>query len=143
MDYQRINATTERWSDAQGTLTFSVPYPGVVRQTVEGRASVELGQKIIEKLEHALARYGSLRVFDDWEHATGYDSEVRIRLTDWTRLNQDRIPETHILVASKIVSMGLAVAAMVLKKHIEVYSTRAGFERAYAKVAGSARGVSP
>jgi hypothetical protein len=139
MDYQRINATTERWRDAQGTFTFSVPYPGIVRQTIEGRASIALGQKIIEKLEEALARHGKLRVFDDWEHATGYESEVRIRLTEWTRFHQDSIPETHILVGSKIVSMGLAVAAMVLKQPLEVYSNRARFERAYATTAAAAR----
>lgn len=141
MDYQRINATTERWSDSQGTLTFSVPYPGVVRQTVEGRASVELGQKVIEKLEQALEQHRPLRVFDDWEKATGYDSEVRVRLTEWTRRNQHDIPETHILVGSKIVSMGLAVAAMVLKKRIEVYSDRWKFERVYSMTAGAVRGA--
>lgn len=138
MGYERLDATTERWSDARGTLTIALPYPGIVRMTVVGRASVEHGQHIVEKLEEAIRKSGTIRVFDDWEAVTGYDSEVRLRLTDWTRLHHEQIPETHILVGSKIVSMGLSVAAMLLKKPLEVYTNRARFERAWAQVAGAA-----
>ncbi|MBK7399764.1 MAG: hypothetical protein IPJ34_26790 [Myxococcales bacterium] len=120
-------------------MSFVVPYPGLVRMTVEGRASGPMSQRIVQLLEGALARHGQLAVFDDWENATGYESEVRIRLTDWTERHQQRIPETHVLAGSKLVSMGLAVAAIVLRKPLQVHPTRASFERAWASAVASRR----
>ncbi|MBL8717612.1 MAG: hypothetical protein JNL79_16620 [Myxococcales bacterium] len=107
--------------------------------TVEGRASGPMSQRIVQLLEDTLERHQQLVVFDDWERATGYESEVRIRLTDWTERHQQRIPETHVLAGSKLVSMGLAVAAIVLRKPLQVHPTRASFERAWASAVASRR----
>lgn len=139
MQAERRASSTEGFEDRHGSLSFVVPYPGLVRMTVEGRASGPMSQRIVELLENALERHQQLVVFDDWERATGYESEVRIRLTDWTERHQQRIPETHVLAGSKLVSMGLAVAAIVLRKPLQVYSTRPSFERAWATAVASRR----
>ncbi len=139
MQVERQATSPERFEDRHGTLSFVLPYPGLVRMTVEGRASAAMAQRIVYLLERALERHERLAVFDDWERATGYESEVRIRLTDWTERHQLRIPETHVLAGSKLVSMGLAVAAIVLRKPLQVHSTRASFERAWASAVASRR----
>lgn len=139
MQAERRVSSAETFEDRQGSLSFVVPYPGLVRMTVEGRASGPMSQRIVQLLENALERHQQLVVFDDWERATGYESEVRIRLTDWTDRHQQRIPETHVLAGSKLVSMGLAVAAIVLRKPLQVHPTRPSFERAWVSAVGSRR----
>lgn len=132
-------AAEERWEDAGGALAFSVPYPGVARLRVQGRVSAAMAEQVVLLLEAALRTHERLVVFDDWEALTGYVSEARIRMTDWTRLHQEQIPETHILVGSKIVAMGVTVAAMALRKPLHVYSDRKAFERAWSSAASVAR----
>lgn len=139
MQVERRAPSAESFEDRHGSLSFVVPYPGLVRMTVEGRASGPMSQRIVQLLEDTLERHQQLVVFDDWERATGYESEVRIRLTDWTERHQQRIPETHVLAGSKLVSMGLAVAAIVLRKPLQVHPTRASFERAWASAVASRR----
>lgn len=130
-----------RWSDAAGAVTFATPYPGVARMCVTGRVTAALAEQVVLMLEAALRQHARLVVFDDWEALTGYESEARLRMTDWTRLHQEQIPETHILVRSKIVAMGVTVAAMALRKPLHVYSDRNLFERAWATAASKARRV--
>lgn len=60
-------------------------------------------------VDEAIGR-GPFVVFDDWEGVTGYDPAVRIRMMEWTKRNGHRIAETHMLLASKILSMGVSLA---------------------------------
>jgi hypothetical protein len=41
--------------------------------------------------------------------------------------------ETHILVRSKLIAMGLSVASLVVQKGLVVHPDRASFEQAYVK----------
>jgi hypothetical protein len=53
-------------------------------------------------------------LFSDWYDMTGYDSRARVELTRWMSWMRPRISDLHLLVRSKIVSMGVAVANLAL-----------------------------
>jgi len=133
MAYERVDARTERWSDGRGTLEITTVRPGVVLQRFSGHALAPMADLIAARLDKELARSRRIVVFDDWEEATGYESEVRIRLTAWTRERLDRIPETHILVRSKLLAMGIAVANVAVSGKLRAYTSRAAFEIALGK----------
>ncbi len=133
MEHERVDARTERWSDGRGTLEITTVRPGVVLQRFRGHALGPMASVIGERLDRELSRAQQIIVFDDWEEATGYESEVRIRLTAWTRERLDRIPETHVLVRSKLLAMGIAVANVAVSGKLRAYTSRAAFEAALAQ----------
>ena len=121
-----------RFADARGSLQITAPYPGVLLVRFDGHARAPVADAIIVALDAAVAVYGSVIVFDDWYGATGYDSAVRLKLTDWTRRNDAKLRGTHVLVGSRLIAMGLSVAGLALGKHFHTYSDRDMFETALA-----------
>lgn len=140
MEHERVDARTDRWSDGRGTLEITTVRPGVVLQRFRGHALAPMADVIAERLEREIARFGSIVVFDDWEEATGYESEVRIRLTAWTQSRLDRIPETHILVRSRLLAMGISVANLAVGNKLRAYTSRAEFEAALSQARGAGTG---
>lgn len=136
MRRERVDERTERWADERGTLEITTMRPGVVLQRFRGHALPPIADAISERLERELVRFGSIVVFDDWEEATGYESEVRIRLTAWTQRHLDRIPETHILVRSRLLAMGISVANLAVGNKLRAYTSRKEFEAALAVARG-------
>lgn len=119
--YRSDHATLELWSPLSCR-------PPVLVVRVEGHAKEELCDPLIAALDEALTR-GPVVVFDDWEGVTGYDSAVRIRLTEWTRRTVSRMGSTHILLASKILSMGVSLASRAAGLPVTMYPSRFEFER--------------
>ena len=134
MKHERLDRSTESWRDDRGTLTISAPRPGIVLQRFEGYARVPMADAIIERLDVEIAAHETIYVFDDWFEAVGYDSEVRLKLTEWTRRHASDVRETHVLFRSKLIAMGLSVASLALGRQIHTYARRIDFEKALAKV---------
>jgi len=124
-----------RLTDERGSLQITAPYPGVLLVRFVGHARAPMANAIIVALDAAVAAHGYVIIFDDWYGATGYDSAVRLKLTDWTRRNAVELRATHVLVGSRLIAMGLSVASLALGKHFETYSDRAQFEAALAAMA--------
>jgi hypothetical protein len=133
---ERVDEKTERWADPRGTLEITSVRPGVVLQRFRGHALPPMADAIADRLERELARFGRIVVFDDWEEATGYESEVRIKLTAWTQRHLDRIPETHILVRSRLLAMGISVANLAVGNKLRSYTSRKDFEAALLRARG-------
>jgi len=119
-----------RFADERGSLEITAPHPGVLLVRFDGHARAPVADAIIVALDAAVAAHGYVIVFDDWYGATGYDSAVRLKLTDWTRRNAAELRATHVLVGSRLIAMGLSVASLALGKHFHTYSNRAVFEAA-------------
>lgn len=52
--------------------------------------------------------------FHDRSRLRGHESASRVRLTDWGVAIRSSVDRVHVLVASKLVRMGVAVASIVL-----------------------------
>jgi hypothetical protein len=123
----------------RGRLSIREVAPGVVLTVFAGHGSMEVAEALIEYFERMIERYGSIAIFDDWEAAQGYDSEVRICLTDWTKRHFDSLRTTTVLVRSKILAMGLSVANLALRRPVTVTNDRKSFERALMLARSEAR----
>lgn len=95
-----------------------------------GHAQPAAADAIIEQRNRILRECGKIALFDDLELLTGYDSEVRVRLTKWSRDNRPRIVAFHILTQSRLVAMGVTVANLALGGSIRAHLSREGFEAA-------------
>jgi hypothetical protein len=124
-----------RLADERGSLEITSPSPGVLLVRFVGHARSPIADAIILALDAAVAAHGSVTVFDDWYGATGYDSAVRLKLTDWTRRNAAALRGTHVLVGSRLIAMGLSVASLALGKDFHTYSNRVVFEAVLAATA--------
>lgn len=119
-----------RISDGRGIITLRNPAPHVELLRCEGHARAEHIDMVLESRERILRACGKLAIFDDLEDLRGYDSEVRTRLTAWSRENRPKIVAFHILFRSKLVAMGVSLANLAIGGVIVAHTRRAAFEHA-------------
>jgi hypothetical protein len=101
----------------------------VVLVEVQGHATMEIAEAIVRSLAKRFAQTKRpIKIFDDFSALSGYEAAARVRLTEWMRDNGDQVAEVHILAASKLASMAVAVANMALGGHIHSYSNPDSFE---------------
>lgn len=130
-----------RFENETATYELWLPAPDVVLQRVTGKADIAIARAIVRELELVLARSGALAIFDDFAEMTGYTSEGRVALTEWSKQNWSRLRSTHVLVGSKLVAMGVTVASIALPG-LRSYDDRARFEAALnAEVAHARRRI--
>ncbi len=118
------------WSTSRGSLGIWVPGPGLVIGRITGHGEADFVSPIVQGLEQELAAEESVKLFFDVAKMTNYDSLLRTRLT--VRFSQDRprIRTIAVLVSSKIVAMGVAVANLALGGLVSSYSARGPFSEA-------------
>ena len=97
---------------------------------VDGRLTKAIAERIVEADNTVIREDGRLVAFHDWERAESYDTEARLLLTRWGASIARDVEVVHILFRSKLVAMGVSVAALVLGGMIHPHTTRASFEAA-------------
>ena len=130
----KLPAPIEHVVTERGAVGVYLLPGGLVLQRVQGHATRPLAEAVIRAVEVALGQHETLALFDDWFEVTGYDPEVRKLLTEHTARHRARMREVHILVGSRLVAMGVAVAS-ILVPGMHTYSDRGAFERVLARVA--------
>lgn len=119
----------KRFATDKGTIEIYFLSPDVVLQRATGHAELAHAQAIAATLQAAIDAGQRIAIFDDFSGLEGYTSEARIELTTWTRAALPKIAAIHILVKSKIVSMGVAVANVALR-NVNSYTDRVAFDAA-------------
>lgn len=119
-----------RYSEPRCELWIWQAVPGVVVQKCVGHAPAAIGRAMVQRLS-AIATAGErFVIFDEWQGVTGYDTETRTIVTDWTRANVHLLDGIHILVGSKLVAMGISVSNLVTGGIATSYSDPIRFKRA-------------
>jgi hypothetical protein len=121
----------ELWS-SRGSFLLSVKTPLVSLATFCGHCNPALGDAAIEELTKILPRRGHALIFSDCEKMTGYDTGVRVRFTEWSIKNKDRIGVGQVLLRSKIVAMAVSVVSLATGRASIVATKRSVFEKALA-----------
>jgi hypothetical protein len=80
-----------------------------------------------------------LHWFCDMEKLTGYHPSLRTGGQGLVRANWNRLDTINILVRSKLVQMGVAVANLALEGRLRSFQRRAQFERELQGILGPAR----
>jgi len=119
-----------RWS--RGELRIRV-HDDVVFEHVTGYFEKEIVAKYTAPIDRLIASGVRPTLFIDASEMTGYDSDTRLKLTDWTFWIRDKISGCHILVRSKIVSMGVSIANLALGGLLKVSTDRGEFSLAYSR----------
>jgi hypothetical protein len=128
---EEVEPSRFRYTSEDATMDLWAPLscrPRIVIIRIEGHAREEVLEPLLSTLEGAM-RLGPVIAFDDWEGVTGYDSAVRVRMTAWTRRFSGGIVATHILMGSRILSMGVSLASRAADLPVTVYDERSEFER--------------
>lgn len=103
-----------RRADERGLVTTWIPAPGVLVTRAEGYLLADLAGDIERAGNDVIEMHGRLIGFHDWSQLRGYESAARVRLTDWGVAVRHSVDRVHLLIASKLVRMGVAVASIVL-----------------------------
>ncbi len=103
----------------------------VVYEQVTGYLEKEIVAKITHPVDRLIGQGARPIIFNDWWELSGYDSDARLKLTDWIFWIRGKIVGSHILVRSKIVSMGVSIANLALGGMLTVYTDRQEFTLAY------------
>ncbi|MDC3955792.1 hypothetical protein [Polyangium jinanense] len=117
-----------RWS--RGELRIKA-VDDVVYEQVSGYLEKEIVSKITQPIDKLIGQGVKPIIFNDWWDLSGYDSDARLKLTDWIFWIRGKIVGSHILVRSKIVSMGVSIANLALGGMLTVYTDRQEFTLAY------------
>jgi len=70
-----------------------------------------------------------VHVFHDWADMSRYDTEARVKLTEYANRRIRCFASTNILVRSRLLAMGITVANIILRNHIQVYGHRERFDK--------------
>lgn len=141
--YTRLGARGERWSTPRGVLEIRMPASDVVVRRLEGYASAHFVEPAVKHLEILIEAGMQPTVFDDFELGVGYDSDVRVKLTAWHSRHVGELKETHVLVGTGLVAMGVSVANLATGGAFTSYTERAAFEWALADALASRFSVGP
>ncbi|MEO8798346.1 MAG: hypothetical protein ABI551_10705 [Polyangiaceae bacterium] len=129
MDHEKL-VNGDAYTTDRGKLILRRPAPHVVVLIATGYGGKDLAAPILALRDMVVQQAGKIALFDDFEKATGYDSELRVKLTDWSRRNAKAMTSHHILTSSKLVAMGVAVANLALGATIKAHTSRRAFEEA-------------
>lgn len=118
----------------RGSLRVITPEAPLVLFVAQGHLDAGLAQHIVTSTNAALQRVRRPVVFQDWELLTGYDSAARELLTRYVQSIQPQLGGAHILVRSRLVATGVAVANALLGGTLAATSSRAAFEETLRQV---------
>jgi hypothetical protein len=125
-------ARHEHWRAGRSKLELSWSTSGNLLTVFDGHGDARFAPIIVRRLDAQARQHERITLlFDAWNIA-GYDSVVRVEMTDWCRKNRAKIYTVHVAVQSKLVSMGITVANVVLGGLVNGVTDRPTFEKLVA-----------
>jgi hypothetical protein len=119
----------ERLETSRCRAEVSTPTPGLLVTRIEGHADLAVARFYVARAQREMLTQRRLRVFHDWSGLTGYDPDARDALREFGASNDDTRVRVHLLVRSKIVSMAIQTASLVMRREFQATSDAAAFER--------------
>jgi hypothetical protein len=135
----RLGEPIGTWKTTRGEVRIYAPSPGLYVTWSRGHLCTTLANEIIQAGNRLLETEPTLEVFHDWEAGESYDSAARLGLTKWGVDVRNRVTKVHVLVKSKIVKMGVAVASIALVGMLESHADRRSFEASLERARRAAR----
>ncbi len=100
---------------------------------VTGHPRVEHILRLQRRSEDLIARAGPIDVVHDWFDITGYDAEVRQKMTPWALRTRAQHRTIHIGTHAGLVRMGVTMVRLATGAPIRAYDTLAALEVALAE----------
>lgn len=99
---------------------------------VAGHPRVEHIVRLQRRSEDLIARSGAIDVVHDWFDVTGYDAEVRQKMTPWALRTRAEHRAIHIGTHAGLVRMGVTMVRLATGAPIRAYDSLAALEVALA-----------
>ena len=115
---------------SRGRLALWAFDPGLLVFQIVDHGDRSFVAPIVAAFERRLRSGAPVEMFVDVELMTSYDTELRTDVTRALAPERKRIGCLHILVRSKLVSMGVSVANLALGGIMSIHTSPAAFQHA-------------
>lgn len=105
------------------------PRPGVFASELQGMMTNEFAEAYISVGNGVLEQSSRAVGIHDWSNMKGYESGVRMQVTNWAMGVISRFDAIHVLSDSSVVRMGVSVANIALGGMIKVHQSPEDFAR--------------
>jgi hypothetical protein len=130
----------ETYRTPECTLHMWRPVRGVFASRLTGVLKPDVALALETMMRRVAAEDQRFVAFHDWEGLTDYDTEARVRLTRAVLEVRKSVEAAHLLVASRIVALGVQAANLVVKI-LTVHTSRLPFDAALRDAVYARRGV--
>lgn len=110
-----------------GSIHIWRPARGLFVTHIEGVMKLDGALAVETNMRRVAAEDGRFRAFHDWAGMTDYETEGRLRLTRAVLDVRKSVEESHLLVSSRLVALGVQAANLVVKILI-VHTARPAFQ---------------
>jgi hypothetical protein len=118
----------QEYENPGGRILLWVPAVDVVVTRGVGRANIDAVDWYTARIDRVMEG-GRVHIFHHWADVAGYDAEARNASRAWAASRASKITETHFLVRSPILRMGISVASLALNRPLHAHSDAREFER--------------
>ena len=130
-----MRSEAKRFATPRGTLEVEAEAKNLIFTKMSGSLDLALAQHFTATIDAWLKpRRGTLFGFHDWEGVQDYDSEARLLLTPWTKLQGPRFERIHMLLRSRALVWGLKLVNSLTGDHVTPHHSRATFDEARSLV---------
>lgn len=131
-----IGTETESLERPDGHFEMWALPSGIIVTRLEGHGRSDFAAAFVGACERFILRGRPITVFHDWESVRDYDLGVRTSQIQFVTRHRRLFRGLHILVASRILSMGVTTASIMLSLtgfHLAAYRERRPFDRELEK----------
>ena len=121
------------YRSSKGQLAVWRPSSDILIARMSGHGDKGFVGPIVQLFDQIMKSTGKAQIFFDLERMASYDSELRTQLTARFYVDRTRIAAFHVLVVSKLTTMGVSVANLALGGILTPHSRRSAFALALDK----------
>ncbi|MBL8742109.1 MAG: hypothetical protein JNK04_13470 [Myxococcales bacterium] len=126
MDYSEELA--QRYESREATAFVWRPAWGVLVTRMAGHGTAAAARFYISLAQNVIVECGAVQIFHDWSGLKGYDPEARDLMRAFGKTNSDERVLVHYLVGSKILSMAIQTAGLMLRRNFESTTHRTTYD---------------
>ncbi len=130
MEPSRLPLEGQGYRTPLGELDIWVPSASLVLVRMTGVGDARFAGPVLEHFDAAAKAGAPVHLFVDFQRLDTYESGLRTRATAHLGGQRQNIGGLHVLVRSRLVAMGVAVANLALGGIIRAHSQRASFSEA-------------
>ena len=140
LDRYIVPSSALRVTSSQGQVILWPVTSAITMAVAIGHGDAGLGEQLRDANEQLMEGRRGVTSFFDAVDFTGYESRFRTTLADLGKrqIKGGQLTASCLLTRSKIVSMGAAVANLVLDSRLRVFSDPCAFDRHLVTLGGGA-----
>src|SRR5512139_572040 len=97
-----------------GSYQAERPKPWLFVGSITGHYAESMVGPYLAEMTKALGQGRKVVGFHDWSGMTSYDTQCRLKMTDWVLRHRTETEQHKILLTSKLVAMGVATASLII-----------------------------